>query len=52
MSLSTGAMNLFGVAEKPVIPGNFSDRARAALWNNAAIPRIPFYEPGKPGSHA
>jgi hypothetical protein len=34
--------------ENPVIPGNFSDRLRAGLWNNAAIPLIPFNEPGYP----
>jgi hypothetical protein len=39
-------------AEKTVLPGNFSDRARARLWNNAVIPLIPFNEPGRPGSHA
>ncbi len=38
--------------EKPVIPGNFSDRLRAGLWNNAVIPQIFFYEPGQPDSHA
>ena len=52
MSLCTGGITRSTVAENPVIPGNFSDRLRAGLWNNAAIPLISFHEPGQPGSHA
>ena len=52
MSLWTGGIMRSKAAEKPVIPGNFSDRPRAGLWNNAAIPLISFHEPGQPGSHA
>ena len=52
MSLWTGGITPSMVAEKPVMPGNFSDRRRAGLWNKAAIPLISFYEPGLPGSHA
>jgi len=52
MSLSTGGIKSFQAAEKPVIPGNFSGRVRAGLWNNAVHPAEPVYEPGPPGSHA
>ena len=52
MSLWTGGITRSKAVEKPVIPGNFSDRPRAGLWNNAAIPLISFHEPGQPGSHA
>ena len=52
MSLWTGGITRSKKAEKPVIPGNFSDRLRAGLWNNAVIPLISFHEPGLPGSHA
>jgi hypothetical protein len=52
MSFRTGAITRSKLPEKPVIPGNFSDRPRAGLWNNAAIPQDFFFEPGQPGHHA
>jgi hypothetical protein len=48
MSLSTGGMRESKAAEKPVIPGNFSGRQRAGLWNNAPIPLIPFTSRARP----
>jgi hypothetical protein len=48
MSLCTGGITRSKAAEKPVIPDNFSDRPRAGLWNNAAIPQIYLHEPGYP----
>jgi recombination protein RecA len=33
-------------AEKPAIPGNFPERLRAGLWNNAPIPSMPFFRAG------
>jgi hypothetical protein len=33
-------------AENPAIPGNFSNRLRAGLWNNAPIPLMPFFRAG------
>ena len=52
MSLWGGGIAWSKAAENPAFPGNFSDRARAGLWNNGPIPLIPLHEPGCPGSHA
>ncbi len=52
MSLWTGGISRSKAVKKPAIPGNFSGRRRAGLWNNAAIPQNSFSEPGQPGSHA
>ena len=48
MSLCSGGIAPRTAAENPAIPGHFSDRARVPLWNNAAIPRIPFTSRARP----